>query len=60
MSQEHNITKIRTDASRVDSEPGVGKMVDVGVDDNILLAQGHVPVLKRSFNLLGTLGLGFR
>lgn len=29
-------------------------------DDNILLAQGHAPILKRSFNFLGTLGLGFR
>lgn len=60
MSQEKDIAKTKKDASRVNSEPGVGEMVDVGVDDNILLAQGHVPVLKRSFNLLGTLGLGFR
>ncbi|KAF9881544.1 amino acid permease [Colletotrichum karsti] len=28
-------------------------------DDAILRAQGHAPALKRTFNLLGTLGLGF-
>lgn len=33
---------------------------DAAIDDNLLLAQGHVPVLNRSFDLLGTLGLGFR
>lgn len=40
------------------SELGVGK--GAHPDDNILLAQGHAPILKRSFNFLGTLGLGFR
>jgi choline transport protein len=29
-------------------------------DDNILIAQGHAPVLQRTFDLLGSLGLGFR
>lgn len=29
-------------------------------DDAILRAQGHAPALKRTFNTLGTLGLGFR
>ncbi|KAF3805046.1 hypothetical protein GCG54_00005791 [Colletotrichum gloeosporioides] len=28
-------------------------------DDAILRAQGHAPALKRTFNTLGTLGLGF-
>jgi choline transport protein len=45
----------------------VGRVENVGsftkspdaVDDNILLAQGHAPVMRRSFDLLGTLGLGF-
>lgn len=30
------------------------------LDDNVLLAQGHAPVLRRTFDLLGSLGLGFR
>jgi hypothetical protein len=54
MSKE--ITKDMSNCN--ESDVGVGKVEDV--DDNILMAQGHVPVLKRSFNLLGTLGLGFR
>ncbi|CAI6013903.1 unnamed protein product [Clonostachys chloroleuca] len=53
MSKE--ITKDMSNCN--ESDVGVGKVEDV--DDNILMAQGHVPVLKRSFNLLGTLGLGF-
>jgi hypothetical protein len=32
----------------------------MSADDRILIAQGHAPVLRRSFNLLGSLGLGFR
>ncbi|KAJ2989390.1 hypothetical protein NUW58_g3491 [Xylaria curta] len=31
----------------------------INPDDNILLAQGHAPVLKRTFDLFGSLGLGF-
>lgn len=31
----------------------------VNTADNVLMAQGHAPVLNRAFNLLGSLGLGF-
>ncbi|KAK1763317.1 amino acid/polyamine transporter I [Phialemonium atrogriseum] len=40
-----------------DSEMGKGKVENI--EDNILMAQGHIPVLNRTFNILGTLGLGF-
>ncbi|KAM5343328.1 hypothetical protein ACJ41O_014294 [Fusarium nematophilum] len=54
-----DIAKVKTSGTN-DSEVGVGTVGKVeDIDDNILLAQGHVPVLKRSFDLLGTLGLGF-
>lgn len=41
-----------------ESEMGQAKLANL--DDNVLLAQGHAPVLKRTFDLLGSLGLGFR
>lgn len=41
-------------------DSGVGEVVNVDVDDDILMAQGHRPAMKRTFNLLSTLGLGFR
>ncbi|KAF5633465.1 choline permease [Fusarium sp. NRRL 25303] len=43
---------------RVENVESFTKSPDA-VDDNILLAQGHAPVMRRSFDLLGTLGLGF-
>ncbi|KAM0552680.1 hypothetical protein ACHAPJ_007777 [Fusarium lateritium] len=50
------------------SDVGVGRIETVedadvvkkhDVDDDMLMAQGHAPAMRRSFNLLGTLGLGF-
>jgi choline transport protein len=41
-----------------ESDIGTGKIINA--DDNILMAQGHAPVLQRTFDLLGSLGLGFR
>lgn len=41
-----------------DSELSQAKLANL--DDNVLLAQGHAPVLQRTFDLLGSLGLGFR
>lgn len=61
MQNQNDISKVdmgekaTTDAQ---SDLGVGKMLTV--DDNVLLAQGHRPVLKRTFDLFGTIGLGFR
>ncbi|KAF5647835.1 calcium-independent phospholipase [Fusarium tjaetaba] len=46
------------DVGRVENVESFSKSPDA-VDDNILLAQGHAPVMRRSFDLLGTLGLGF-
>ncbi|KAI1018388.1 hypothetical protein LB503_005525 [Fusarium chuoi] len=46
------------DVGRVENVESFTKSPDA-VDDNILLAQGHAPVMRRSFDLLGTLGLGF-
>ncbi|KAF7551759.1 hypothetical protein G7Z17_g4789 [Cylindrodendrum hubeiense] len=60
MSMQNDITKAEgTKKATTDtqSDLGVGKMMTV--DDNILLAQGHRPVLKRTFDLFGTIGLGF-
>jgi choline transport protein len=62
-----DMAKVKSHATN-DSDVGIGRVEDMrgevlkgdAVDDNILLAQGHVPVMRRSFNLLGTLGLGFR
>ncbi|KAL6357261.1 hypothetical protein LRP88_07419 [Fusarium phalaenopsidis] len=61
-----DMAKVKSHATN-DSDVGIGRVEDMrgevlkgdAVDDNILLAQGHVPVMRRSFNLLGTLGLGF-
>ena len=58
MSDNAEVTKVEMASQAVDSEVGYQK--ELNTDDNILLAQGHQPVLKRTFNLLGTLGLGFR
>lgn len=41
-------------------DSAVGEVVDVDIEDDILMAQGHRPAMKRTFNLLSTLGLGFR
>lgn len=41
-------------------DSGIGEVVNIDVDDDILRAQGHRPAMKRTFNLLSTLGLGFR
>lgn len=41
-------------------DSAIGEVVNVDVDDDILRAQGHRPAMKRTFNLLSTLGLGFR
>ncbi|KAM6538176.1 hypothetical protein FALCPG4_000059 [Fusarium falciforme] len=61
-----DMAKVKSHATN-GSDVGIGGVEDMrgevlkgdAVDDNILLAQGHVPVMRRSFNLLGTLGLGF-
>lgn len=56
---DDGIAKTRSGATDCgDSEMGKGKVENI--EDNILMAQGHIPVLNRTFNILGTLGLGFR
>ncbi|KAI9150864.1 Choline transport protein [Paramyrothecium foliicola] len=55
---DDKVTVARSNAdSCADGELGHSKTINV--DDNVLLAQGHAPVLKRTFDLLGSLGLGF-
>ncbi|ETS77689.1 hypothetical protein PFICI_09751 [Pestalotiopsis fici W106-1] len=45
--------------TREDTQLSQSKGDILPLDDGILLAQGHTPVLKRTFDLFGTLGLGF-
>ncbi|KAJ4316089.1 hypothetical protein N0V84_008018 [Fusarium piperis] len=62
-----DMVKVKSHATN-DSDVGIGRVKEMcgevfkgnAVDDDILLAQGHIPVMRRSFNLLGTPGLGFR
>lgn len=58
MKEVSHIDDVNKPADTHSELGGVGK--GAHPDDNILLAQGHAPILKRSFNFLGTLGLGFR
>ena len=54
------VTQIE-DANRPgDTHSELGPDKHVNPDDNVLLAQGHRPILKRTFNFFGSLGLGFR
>lgn len=56
---DDEIAKIRSGVTNCgDSEMGTGKVVNV--EDNILIVQCHILVLNQTFNILGTLGLGFR
>lgn len=56
MASEQSISKTKT-ADTADAETELGKSLTV--DDSILIAQGHVPVLQRTFDIFGTLGFGF-
>lgn len=57
---DNDITKAEVEEAAPDnqSDLGVGKMLNVEYD--ILIAQGHRPVLKRTFDFFGSIGLGFR
>lgn len=60
-SESPNMSKTwsKTTDDRV-PDSGIGEVTNLDVDDDILMAQGHRPAMKRTFNLLSTLGLGFR
>ncbi|KAJ3562132.1 hypothetical protein NPX13_g8679 [Xylaria arbuscula] len=58
-SQTDTIDKAKSDLATGNTSSEVEDTKVASANDNILLAQGHAPVLQRTFDLFGSLGLGF-